>query len=71
MLGSTFQRAMDVAFSDLIDIIMVVYQEELTTFYKKVVDHCFHLEKVFVRDLEFSISLNPKSVTLLSLRENS
>ena len=28
--GATFQRAMDVAFDGLIDLIMVVYQDDLT-----------------------------------------
>lgn len=56
--GENFQRAMDVAFSDLIDIIMVAYQDDLT-FSKKV--ECFlHLEKVFIKALEYGISLNPK-----------
>ncbi|XP_059075423.1 uncharacterized protein LOC131875342 [Cryptomeria japonica] len=59
--GETFQRAMDVAFSDLIDIIMVVYQDDLTTFSKKAEENCLHLKKVFTRGLEYGISLNPKN----------
>lgn len=51
---------MDVAFKEFINIIMVVYQDDLTCFSKKADDHCGHLEKVFHKALEFGISLNPK-----------
>lgn len=33
--GATFQRAMDVAFSDIINIFLVVYQDDLTTYLRK------------------------------------
>ena len=59
-VGATFQRAMDVAFDGLIDLIMVVYQDDLTAYSKKAEDHCKHLEKIFITALEFGISLNPK-----------
>lgn len=58
--GATFQRAMDVAFGDFIDIIMVIYQDDITTYSKKAEDHCKHLEKIFKRALEYGVSLNPK-----------
>lgn len=58
--GATFQREMDVAFKKFINIIMVVYQDDLTCFSKRVDDHCGHLAKVFSRSLEFGVSLNPK-----------
>lgn len=51
---------MDVAFAELIDIIMVVYQDDMTAYSKWVEDHCNHLEKNFKRPLEYGISLNPK-----------
>lgn len=46
--------------SDLIDIIMVFYQDDLTTFSKNVENHCLHLEKVSSKALEYRIFLNPK-----------
>ena len=45
--GATFQRAMDVAFADIIDKFLIVYQDDLTTYSKDENDHCMHLEKVF------------------------
>lgn len=59
-IGATFQRAIDVAFKEFINIIMVVYQDDLTCFSKKAVDHCNHLERVFCKVLEFGVSLNPQ-----------
>lgn len=44
--GATFQRDMNVAFYDIIDIFLVVYQDDLTTYSKKEGDHCDHLEKI-------------------------
>ena len=41
--GATFQRAMDVAFDGLVDLIMVVYQDDLTAYSKKAGYHCKHL----------------------------
>ena len=58
--GATFQRAMDVAFVDFIDRFMVIYQDDLTTFSAKEEQHCQYLEKIFIRALEYGISLNPK-----------
>lgn len=58
--GATFQRAMDVAFVDFINKFLVKYQDDLTTYSAKEGQHCEHLEKVFVRALEYGISLNPK-----------
>jgi len=58
--GATFQRAMDVAFAGLIDSILVVYQDDLTAYSKKEEQHCMHLEQIFIRALEYGISLNPK-----------
>ena len=49
----TFQCAMDVAFVDIIDNFLVVYQDDLTTYSKDENDHCMHLEKVFTRALKY------------------
>lgn len=58
--GDTFQRAMDVAFSNFINKFLMVYQDDLTTYSEKEDQHCEHLEKIFIRALEYSVSLNPK-----------
>jgi len=57
---ATFQRAMDVAFAELINKIMIVYQDDLTAYSKRAKDHCTHLEQIFIKALEYGISLNPK-----------
>ena len=59
-VGATFQHAMDVTFADIIDEFLIVYQDDLTTYSKDENDHCMHLEKVFIRSLKYSISLNPR-----------
>lgn len=58
--SATFQRFMDVAFDDFIDLFEAIYQDDLTVHRKKEEDHCSHLEKIVVRALEYKISLNPK-----------
>lgn len=57
--GTTFQRAMDVAFEGLIDYILFVYQDDLIAYSKKAENHCNDLIKIFIRALEYGISLNP------------
>ena len=61
--GATFQRAMDAAFHEYINKFMVVYQDKLTTYSKRVEDHCRHSEKIFIKALEYGVSLNPKKCT--------
>lgn len=56
----TFQRAMDVTFSDIINVFLVVYQDYLIAYSKKESDHCGHLKKKIDRAVEYGISLNPK-----------
>jgi len=58
--GSTFQRAMDFAFRDLIRKIMEIYQDDLIVASKERKDHFKHLRKVFEKCRQYSISLNPK-----------
>ncbi len=43
---------MDVAFDGMIDHILAIYQDDLTTYSNQVEDHCNRLEKIFKRDLE-------------------
>ena len=51
---------MDVAFSLFKDKFMVIYQDDLTAYSKEAKDHCGHLEKIFIKALEYGVSLNPK-----------
>ena len=61
--GSTFQRAMDQAFSDIIGKIIAIYQDDLTVFSKERGNHVKHLGKIFDRCYKFGIYLNPKKST--------
>ena len=47
-VGATFQRGMDVAFKEYIDEFMVLYQDDLTRYSKRVEDNCKHLEKMSI-----------------------
>lgn len=58
--GATFQRAMDIAFRDLIGKCIIIYMDDLTVFLKKREDHIEDLRKVFQRCQRHGISLNPK-----------
>ena len=60
-VGATFQRIMDVEFADFKDKFMVIYQDDLTAYSTEAKDHCQHLEKIFIRALEYGLSLNPKN----------
>ena len=51
---------MNVAFKDYIDKFIVVYQDDLIAYSKKVEDHCKHLENIFLKALEYGVSLNPR-----------
>ena len=59
-VGATFQRAMDVAFHEYINKFMVVYQDDIIAYSKKVEDHCKHLKKIFVEVLKYGVSCYPK-----------
>lgn len=58
--GATFQRVMDLDFKEFINKTILIYLDELAMFSKPKEDHFDHLELVFQKCLEFSISLNPK-----------
>ena len=62
-VGSTFQRAMDQAFDDLIGKIITIYQDDLIVFSKERDDHVKHLKKVFEKWQKICISLNPNKST--------
>ena len=58
--GATFQRAMDIAFTEEKDKILVIYLDDITMFSKSDEEHAAHLMRVFKKCRRFSISLNPK-----------
>lgn len=58
--GVTFQKATDMAFSNLMYNFILVYLDDISVYSKKIVDHIDHLRKVFEHCWEFGISLNPK-----------
>ena len=63
-VGATFQSTMDVAFYNYINKFMVVYQDYLTTYSRKVEGHYKHLEKIFIKALEYGVSLNQRKCAL-------
>jgi len=58
--SSTFQRAMDMAFKDLLYKLVLVYLDDIMVFSKNASEHLSHLRFVFERYKEFKISLNPR-----------
>lgn len=56
--GATFQRAMDIAFSEEKDKTMFFYLDDIKIFSKKEEDHLKHLEKIPLKCRRFGISLN-------------
>jgi hypothetical protein len=57
--SATFQRAMQIAFDDLIDKIILIYLDDLTVYSKNQLDHFGHLRKVLMRCRKFGIYINP------------
>ena len=57
---ATFQWAMDIAFVDEKDKIMVIYLDGITVFSKYDEEHVSHLLKTCKKWRKFGISLNPK-----------
>jgi hypothetical protein len=58
--GTMFQKAMDMAFQNLMYKFMLVYLDDITVYSKNAADHIGHLTQIFQRCREFGISLNPK-----------
>ena len=58
--GATFQRGMDVAFSDEKYVFLVVYLDDVTIFSHSDDEHLHHLRVIFQKCRKFEISLNPK-----------
>ena len=59
--GATFQRAMDITFSEEKGRYVVIYLDDITIFSKIDPDHLQHLRKVFLKCRKVGISLNPKN----------
>ena len=57
-VGENFQKVVDVTFSNFINDFMVVYQDDLIVYSNWAEDHYRHLEKIFLKDLEYKVSLN-------------
>ena len=58
--GSTFQRAMDIAFAKEIHDFLVIYLDDITVFSKLDNQHLDYLRQVFIKCRKYGISLNPK-----------
>ena len=46
-VGATFQRVMDIAFSEEIGYFIVIYPDDITFYSKTDEEHLAHLRKVF------------------------
>jgi hypothetical protein len=66
--GTTFQRAMDIAFIRERDKFVVIYLDDITVFSRSNKEHCHHLRRVFLKCRRFSLSLNSKK-SLFAMRE--
>ena len=64
----TFQRAMDIAFSEELGYFIIIYLDDVIVFSKTDEEHLEHLRTIFERCRNFGISLNPKK-TLFDLQE--
>ena len=54
--GTTFQRVMDIAFSEEKDKFVVIYMDDITIFSKYDDQHLHHLERVLLKCRKFGIS---------------
>jgi hypothetical protein len=58
--GATFQRAMDISFIGEKGKFVVIYLDDITVFSKYDQGNYHHLEKVFLKCINYGLSLNPK-----------
>jgi hypothetical protein len=56
----TFQRAMDIDFSDEKEKYIVIYLDDITVYSVSDEEHLKHLKRSFQKCIKFGISLNPK-----------
>ena len=66
--GATFQRAMDIAFSEEKGHVIVIYLADITVYSKTDEEHLKHLRRVFEKCRRLGLSLNPKK-TVFGLQE--
>ena len=62
IVGATFQRAMDMAFTNEKDVFLVVYLDDLTFFSNSDEEHMYHLKTIFQKCRKYGVSLNPKKI---------
>ena len=60
--GATFQRTMDIAFSEELGFFIIIYLDDITVFSKTDEEHLEHLRKVFEKCRKYGLSLNPKKI---------
>jgi hypothetical protein len=60
-IGATFQRAMDIEFSEEKEKFIMIYLDDITVYSDSDEQHLGHLKKVFQKCRKFDISLNPKN----------
>ena len=68
-VGVTFQKAMEMAFKNMIEKFVLVYLDDITIYSRSVIDHFGYLRQVSIKCREFGVSLNP-SVCLPLIKEN-
>ena len=59
-VGATFQRDMDIAFTDEKDKILLIYLDDIIVLSKYDEEHVAHLLRAFKKCRKFGISLNPE-----------
>ena len=59
-VGETFQRAMDIAFTDEKYKFIVIYLDDVTVYFVSNEEHLKQLRRDFQKCRKFGISLNPK-----------
>ena len=57
---ATFQHAMDIAFAEEKEKIMVIYMDNITVYSRWDKYHIKHLERVFIKCRRYGTSLNPR-----------
>ena len=67
--GTTFQRAMDIAFVGKKEIFFLIYLDDIIVSSSNHKNHLQHLKKVFLKCRQFGISVNPKK-SQFSLEED-
>ena len=66
--GATFQRAMDIAFSEDIGYFIIIYLDDITVYSKTDKEPLVHLRNVFEKCRKYGLYLN-LSKTLFGLQE--